>query len=591
MNAFEIKRFTFTYRGRETPALDNIDLVVRTGEFVALCGKSGSGKSTLLRNLKSMPAPLGVAGGRITFFGRPVDLIPPMERLRRIACVTQDPDGQIATDSVQSELSAGLARLGLPERSVLLRVAEMVSFFGIQAWYHQEISTLSGGQKQMLTLAAAMSLQPEVLLLDEPTAQLDPIAARDFLDAVKKINRETGTAVVISEQRLEEVFPMSDRVVVLDLGKVIADAPPKRTGVTLAQLGHDMALAMPAPMRVFLELEQDAAVKWRRSETGSLRSMGFPITVRDGREWLEDLFRDRPPVKRSVDRPRAETDEVREGREPAVELKDLRFRYDKNGRDIIKDLNLTVPKEKFFCIVGGNGVGKSTALKLIGGRLDPYRGKIFINGKDVKRLSAKERNAGAVSLLPQNQNILFAEGTVRRNLLSVFDTRAKPDGSAFAGYEKEGKLAGVTALLMLDDLLDRSPAELSAGEQQRVAIGMTLLRESDILLLDEPTKGLDNHFKERFAVIVRALLSQGKTVLAVSHDVEFCAKHADVCALFFDGGIVAADEPRAFFSGNSFYTTAANRMSRHIFENAVTTREVIGLCRENIALDGSIDAD
>ncbi|MDR1573595.1 MAG: ATP-binding cassette domain-containing protein [Clostridiales Family XIII bacterium] len=584
MNAFEIKRFTFTYRDRETPALDNVNLVVHTGDFVVLCGKSGSGKSTLLRNLKAMPLPPGVGSGRITFFGRPVEMIPPMERVRRIGCVTQDPDSQIATNSVESELSAGLARLGLSERSVLLRVAEMVSFFGIQPWFHQEISTLSGGQKQMLTLASAMSLSPEVLLLDEPTAQLDPIAARDFLDAVKKINRETGTTVVISEQRLEEVFPMADRVVVLDLGRIVVDAPPKRVGVTLAQLGHDMALAMPAPMQVFLELEQDAAVKWRRAEAGSLRSMGFPITVRDGREWLDDLFRDRPPAKRSVDRPRAED----EAREAAVELKDLRFRYGKNDRDVIRNLNLTVPKGKFFCIVGGNGVGKSTAVRLIAGQLGPYRGKIFINGKDVKRLSAKEKDAGVVSLLPQNQNLLFTASTVRQSLLSVFDERVKQDGNAFADYEKEGKLAGVTALLILDDLLDRKPTELSAGEQQRVALGMTLLRETGILLLDEPTKGLDNHFKERFAVIVRALLSQGKTVLTVSHDVEFCAKHADICALFFDGRVVAAGEPRAFFSGNRFYTTAANRMSRHIFENAVTTRDVIELCRENIVRDESL---
>ncbi|MDR2132374.1 MAG: ATP-binding cassette domain-containing protein [Clostridiales Family XIII bacterium] len=578
MDAFEIKRFAFTYHGRKSPALDNVDLVVRAGEFVTLCGKSGSGKSTLLRNLKTMLTPPGVRSGRITFFGRPVEMIPPLEQLRRIGHVMQDPDSQIAAQSVRSELSAGLLALGLPERAVLLRVAEMVSFFGIQSWYHQDVSTLSGGQKQMLALASAMSLQPEILLLDEPTAQLDPIAARDFLDAVKKINRETGTAVVISEQRLEEVFPMSDRAVVLDRGKVIVDAPPKRVGVTLLQLGHDMVLAMPAPMQVFLELERDAAVKWRRAETGSLRSMGFPITVRDGREWLSDLFHERPPSKRSVDRPRA----ADESGDPAVELRDLSFRYGKGDRDVIKELNLTVPREKLFCIVGGNGVGKSTAVKLIGGLLGPYRGKILINGSDIKKLSAKDRVSRAVSLLPQNQDSLFAEGTVMQNLMSVLDARVKPDGSAFERDEKEGKIAGITALLTLDDLLGRAPGELSAGERQRAALGMTLLWESKILLLDEPTKGLDNHFKERFAVILRALLSRGKTVLMVSHDVEFCAKHADVCALFFDGGVVASGEPGAFFSGNGFYTTAANRMSRHVFENAVTTREVIELCRENI---------
>ncbi|MDR2088862.1 MAG: ATP-binding cassette domain-containing protein [Clostridiales Family XIII bacterium] len=585
MNAFEIRRFSFTYHDRESPALDKIDLVVRAGEIVALCGKSGSGKSTLLRNLKTMLTPPGIRSGRIVFFGRPVEMIPPLEQIQRIGHVMQDPDSQIETDSVQSELSAGLIGLGLPERAVLLRVAEMVSFFGIQTWFHQDISTLSGGQKQMLTLASAMALQPDVLLLDEPTAQLDPIAAREFLDTVRKINRETGTAVILSEQRLEEVLAMSDRAVVLDRGKVIVDAPPKRAGVTLSQLGHDMMLAMPAPMQVFLELERDAAIKWRRAEAGSLRSMGFPITVRDGREWLSDLFGDQEPSKPSVRRPHA----AAESGEPAVELKDLRFRYGKDGRDVIKGLNLTVPRAKLFCIVGGNGVGKSTVVGLIGGRLAPYRGKLFINGKDIKKLPAKEKDACAVGLLPQNQGSLFQEGTVMQNLLSVFEGRVKPDGSAFVRHEKEGKIEGVTALLTLDDLLGRAPKELSAGEQQRVALGMTLLLESEILLLDEPTKGLDNHFKERFAVILRALLSRGKTILMVSHDIEFCAKHADICALLFDGAVVAEGEPGAFFSGNSFYTTAANRMSRHIFENAVTTREVIALCRENIVHDERSD--
>jgi energy-coupling factor transport system ATP-binding protein len=233
-------------------------------------------------------------------------------------------------------------------------------------------------------------------------------------------------------------------------------------------------------------------------------------------------------------------------------------------------------------VVGGNGVGKSTAVRLIAGLLQPSRGKIFINGDDMKKGAARDKYKSAVSLLPQNQDSMFTESTVRQNLLSVFDGRNKPDGSAFSQYEKEGKLAGVAALLALDDLLVRPPAELSAGERQRVALAMVLLRETGVLLLDEPTKGLDNHFKERFAVIMRALLSQGKTILTVSHDIEFCARHADICALFFDGGIVTADEPGAFFSGNSFYTTAANRMSRHIFANAVTTKEVIALCRENI---------
>jgi energy-coupling factor transport system ATP-binding protein len=576
METFEIIKFTFRYPGERKAVLNELDLTVHSGEFVALCGKSGSGKSTLLRNLKTPLAPEGRKKGEILFRGRPIEHTSFREQAQRIGYVLQDPDNQIVTDKVWRELSFGLENLGYDSGYIRLRVAEMASFFGIQTWFREDVASLSGGQKQLLNLAAIMTMNPDVLLLDEPTAQLDPIAASDFLDTLRKINTEIGTSIILSEQRLENVLPMADRVVALDQGRVIADAPPKRAGVILAQQGHDMFRAMPTPMRIFMDIEMDDALKLKLSGAPAVQNVGFPITVREGREWLTALFQERKISKDIVIRP------PEEASRPAVVMKDVWFRYEKDGLDAVRDLSVEFPEAKLSCIVGGNATGKSTALKLLAGLKRPYRGKIFINGVNIGKIPPKERSRKLIGLLPQNPQTILTRSTVRLDLEEVLITLKKPDGGRFSQQERDGRIAGIASLLEVDELLDRHPYDLSGGERQRAALAKLLLLEPELLLLDEPTKGMDGHFKEKLAMIIKALLSQGKTVVMVSHDVEFCAKYANFCALFFDGGVVTSGAPGPFFSGNSYYTTVANRMSRHIFENAVTPKEVIDLCRENI---------
>ncbi|MBK5262706.1 MAG: ABC transporter ATP-binding protein, partial [Peptostreptococcaceae bacterium] len=374
-NAIKIENFSFTYPLREKACLVNLSLTVQYGEFVVICGKSGSGKSTLLRQLKPSLSPHGEKGGEILFYGRPISEVDFREESERIGYVLQNPDNQLVTDKVWHELAFGLESLGYDSKTIRLRVAEMASFFGIQTWYMKDVTELSGGQKQLLNLAAVMVMQPDVLILDEPTSQLDPIAASDFLETVKKINREIGTTVIISEHRLEEVLPMADRAIVLDYGQIIAEDIPENVGAILARLKHPMFFSMPTPMKVYSELYLQ--------EIG--KELPCPVTVREGRQYLTSLMK---PVKNKPIigiRHWASNSDEESGLETnamgfAVKLSETWFKYNKNDEDVIKDLSFEVKKGETFCIVGGNGTGKTTALNLIAGIKKPYRGKIIVNG-------------------------------------------------------------------------------------------------------------------------------------------------------------------------------------------------------------------
>ncbi|MGI6028892.1 MAG: ATP-binding cassette domain-containing protein [Candidatus Heteroscillospira sp.] len=536
-NTFTIKNLTFSYPEQERNALESVTLTVKQGEFLVICGPSGCGKSTLLRQLKTVLAPHGRRTGEILFEGCPMAELNQREQSQRIGFVQQSPENQIVTDKVWHELAFGLESLGYDTPTIRRRVAEMASFFGIQTWFYKNVTELSGGQKQLLNLASVMAMQPSVLILDEPTSQLDPIAASDFLATLGKINRELGTTILLTEHRLEDAFPLATRVAVMDGGRLLCTGSPKEVGAVLKEAGHSMFLAMPTAMRVWAAVESCAAC---------------PVTIREGRDWLTAYSAERP-MKELPAEPR----HVYSG-EIAIEAKELWFKYEKELPDVVKGLSLSVKKGELLALLGGNGTGKTTSLKLLAGLLKPYRGEV--------------RTCGSVGVLPQNPQALFVKKTVREDLHEILKGR-----KLSRKYEDDG-VAYVTALCRLGELLDRHPYDLSGGEQQRAALAKVLLLEPDILLMDEPTKGLDAEFKQSFAEILQVLLDRGVTILMVSHDIEFCARYAHRCALFFDGAIVTDASPRIFFSGNNFYTTSANRMARSLLPGAVTPEDVISAC-------------
>ena len=533
MEVFTINHLNFAYPEQEKNAISDLTLSVRPGEFLVLCGPSGCGKSTLLRQLKTVLAPHGRRSGEILFDGRNLDSLDQREQAAKIGFVQQSPENQIATDKVWHELAFGLESLGYDTPTIRRRVAEMASFFGIQEWFYKSVTELSGGQKQLLNLASVMVLQPKVLILDEPTSQLDPIAASDFLATLGKINRELGTTILLTEHRLEEAFSFASRVAVMDGGKLLCTGTPAEVGAELKSSGNAMFLAMPAAMRI-----------WAASDSKAT----CPISVCNGRNWLLDYAKThelRPVPEEKKNTPNGET---------VVSARELWFKYDKDLPDVVKGLSLELHKGEFLTLLGGNGTGKTTTLKLLARLQRPYRGELTITG--------------SVGMLPQNPQALFVKATVREDLLEILQKSER----------KTERLAQAVSLCKLADLLDRHPYDLSGGEQQRAALAKILLLNPDILLLDEPTKGLDAEFKQTFGQILRTLQASGVAILMVSHDIEFCAKYADRCALFFDGNIVTEAEPRTFFSGNSFYTTAANRIARDVLPEAVTPEDVIAAC-------------
>ncbi len=554
MEVYKIQNLSFTYPNRNKRAVDNISLSINSGEFITLCGKSGCGKTTLLRLLKPSLSPFGDTKGEIYFKDLSLSSLSSRDDAAKIGFVMQSPDNQIATDKVWHELAFGLESLGYSTSEIRARVSEMASFFGIQNWFHKKVSELSGGQKQLLNLASVMIMQPDILILDEPTSQLDPIAVAEFLRIVRRINQDLGTTIILSEHRLEDAILVSDRVIVMEDGKIIADCPPRQIGDELRSVNSEMFVALPAPIQIH------SAIKC---------NLPCPLTTGEGRLWLTEYSKTNPLNKGAIPVIKAKN-----FKETVVSIKDAYFRYEKDVPDVIKGLNLEIFRGEFFAIVGGNATGKTTALSLISGLNIPYRGKVLINGESVSKIP--HLYDGILGVLPQNPQSLFVKNTVYLDLLEMLTDTDIPK------EEKNKQIKSIAALCQIDNLLDFHPYDLSGGEQQRAALAKILLKSPQILLLDEPTKGLDACFKQEFADIISNLKSKGTTVIMVSHDIEFCAKFADRCAIFFDGSITSSGHPREFFCGKAFYTTAANKMARGILPGAILAEDIILACRGSL---------
>lgn len=502
MEIFEVKNLSFCYPDTERLVLDDINLIIDNGDFVLICGESGSGKTTLLRHFKNELVPFGKTKGSVINKGI------------NIGFVMQDPDSQIVTDKVWHELAFGLENMGMKSEEIKLRCGEIAAFFGIDSWYHKYTEELSGGQKQLLNLASVMAMKPDMVVLDEPLSQLDPLAAMEFVSVLDRINRELGTSVVISEHNLNDVMPFAKKVIVMDNGQIIAENKPEIIMAKLKEREHIMQTAMPASMRIYSAVGKDRIA---------------PVTAADCREWLNSNFE-----KRAINiEERKFSDIIIKGRE-------IFFAYEKD-RDVVRNMDIQVRQGEIFALLGGNGAGKTTVLRVLAGLNKYYYGNLEVKGR--------------TAMLPQNPISLFTEKSVLLDLKST-----------------GRKIEDVVSLLGIEELLNQNPNDLSGGELQRCALGKILLTEPDILLLDEPTKGIDAFMKKRLGEILKGL---GMTIVMVSHDLEFCAGFADRCGLFFDGQIVNCSESHKFFSDNFFYTTAARRIASGIVDNAVTAEEVI----------------
>lgn len=532
-----IKNLSFTYAGEDKHALKNIDIAIKSGEFIALAGISGSGKTTLLKLLKPQIAPNGTINGEILIGGVPIEKV---NTAVDVGFVMQNPENQIVTDKVYRELAFGLENIGEKTEKIKVKIAEIAEYFGISSWIEEKTSNLSGGQKQLLNLSAVMVTDPKILIFDEATSQLDPIVASEFLRVVKRINEEFGVTVIMAEHRLNELIGIADRLIVLDDGKKIIDAVPKT--LSPSEMSGEFVQSMPFTFRLAKKLNLEKC----------------PLTEKEARECLKEIVT--MPVTYLPNKKEEREKEI------ALSVKSAYFRYDKKGSDVIKDLRLEVKKGEVYALVGGNGSGKTTLLNCIVGIKDFYHGKIKYFGSSKKEFLSKR--AGNIAMLTQNPKTLFIKDTVKKDLEEVAKIVGKSKDEFANLLEKTIETLGIKPLL------EKHPYDLSGGETEKVALAKVLLTSPKILLLDEPTKGLDGYYKSKIASIINDLKDEDVTVILVTHDQEFAAMVADRIGMLFNGEIVGEDTPRNFFINSKYYTTSAIKVARGIVNNAVSENEI-----------------
>ena len=538
MEILSCENVAFKYIESTDYAISDCTFSVKKGEKIMLCGASGSGKSTLLRLLKRELSPRGELSGNITLMGKDRSELSDRESAEKIGFVMQNPDSQTVCDKVSAELAFGLESFGVKSGEIQSRVGEMAAFFGIEPLYDRDISTLSGGQKQLVALCSVMATDPDILLLDEPTAQLDPVAARELLGILDRLNKEMGVTIIIAEHDPEELFDSCDKILYLAKGKTEFFGTPALTAKYFVK--NALEGFLPETAKAFARLCDD-----------------LPLNVRQGRAKLEKLGVTDIPKQAVNDTERAEP--------YALQCKNLWQRYEKNSLDILKGCDLGIRKGECYGLLGSNGGGKSTLLRVICGLCKPYMGTVSLFGKKQKAYKNGLLFREMLAFLPQEPVTMFVKESVREDLLQSGD---------------KVTVENVSQRMGIEHLLDRHPWDLSGGEIQKCAFGKILLADPKIIVLDECTKGMDSFAKKALGDILLGLKDEGRTILLVTHDLEFAAQYCDRCGLLFDGKIVAEDNAVEFFSHNRFYTTAAARLTRGFFSGAVTSTAV----RERLAM-------
>ena len=535
MDIIKINEVSFQYPDREEQVLEHFSLEIADGSFVVIGGPSGSGKTTLLRLLKKEVAPVGHLTGEMIYRNKRFDEWDERILIEEIGFVFQDPENQIVLDEVLQEMVFGMENLGYSHVEMRKRVAELVHFFGIESLLEKKTSELSGGQKQMLNLLSVLLLKPSVLLLDEPTSQLDPVAAKDFITMLERLNKEMGMTIVIVEHRLEELFAIADEVLFMQAGKV-AYYGNSRTVISNIFTKQDEQFLpyVPSVARLYLEKEQNPDEE------------KIPLTVKESQEWLATATLQ---LRNDV----VTTSTVLHEAEPILSLQNVYFQYNRHASMVIKNLSLDIQKGEFFCLVGGNGSGKTTLLKLCAGIVKAQRGKVKYAGKDMRKWQAKHL-VGKIAYLPQNPQSYFIHDTIEQEMKSVIAHHQLDDST--------NKIQKILEMFQIAHLRDRHPYDCSGGEIQRAALACMLLGEPELVFIDEPTKGLDILAKEKLAQVLKQLHKSGLTIVMVTHDIEFAAKYVDRCAMMFDGEISVDGTPEQLFKGNYFYTTTINRATR-----------------------------
>ena len=593
-NIIQIRDLTFAYAAGDEPVLSDINIDIGSGEFVIIMGSSGSGKTTLLKMLKRNMIPAGRYSGRVYIYGKEADKLTDRENAAGIGYVSQDPDNQIVTDKVWHELAFGLENLGMDNVTIRKKVAEMSEYFGITGWYDREVSKLSGGQKQILNLASVMVMQPGILLLDEPTANLDPLAAIRFLDVVKRINQELGVTVVMVEHNLEHIYADADRIIAIDKGRVAANSSPKKAAADIIAAGSFLIEGLPVASRLYSGYNKkngNSVVSYNNVNIDSnnkdnhILSDEIPLTVKEGRRWYvnykkvygKDITKDKDKINNFAGKSiindkvikkdvleednitgnknkkrigfikknnlenkssRKNTDNIEN---TVCQLKNVSYSYNKKLPYIIDGVDVSFKEGRITAILGGNGAGKSTMLKLIAGIIEPVRGKIISNKR--------------IIMLPQDPKAVFTEVSVEEEFAEVLMDKGNGIYNNMPMEDKREIVEQIIEEFGLNDIRKNNPYDISGGQQEKLAIAKVLLLKPEVLLLDEPTNGLDPYFKKTLGKLLKKINAGGVTIIIVSHDLEFVDSFCDDVIMLFDRKVAAQDSTHKFLRDNMFYTT------------------------------------
>ena len=523
----EIRNVSFTYPVQENAALSRVNLNIEDGEFVLVCGDSGSGKTTLLKLLKREISPVGERSGEIFVFGKRIEDLSEKESVSRIAYVSQSIESSLVCEDVRRELAFTAESLGFESAEIRRRTAETAMFFGIEHLFRRKVDELSGGEKQLVSLAAAVVCVPDILILDEPCARLDPIASKKLIHYVRRLNVEMGITVIISEHRTDDIFPAASKVVVLDKGHVVFSGGPNEA-VGAPSVPEYL---LPAASRIYRRIKIEGSNKDAAIDVVSCQQ----FIRRQGGDIVLDMFEN-------------DVCEDRKNKDNIVLLKDVYFSFGGRRDDVLRGLSLDINSGEVLAILGGNGAGKTTLLNVISG---VYR-------CESGRRKAKFRRAG---VLPQDVRNLFLTSTVSDDLAMA------------ASVGESAAIDDIVEMMGLRHLLERNPFDLSGGELERAGIAKVLLGQPDIVLLDEPTKGMDRRSAAELCGVIASLKGRGIAVVIVTHDAEIAERCADRCGLLFDGDIVSVETTDKFFAGLDYFTTETRRIFRPFRKNGCVSDE------------------
>lgn len=546
MAIIQCESFSFTYNDGKEKSLDSIDLEVNAGEIILIQGETGSGKSTLLKSFKKELLPFGSKEGTIIIDDCPVEGMSLNQSAEKVGFVFQDPLNQVVCDTVEAELAFGMENIGKSKTEISERIAELSIYFGMSHWMTRELSSLSTGELQLVNLASIIAMAPDILLLDEPLAQLDPVSKERFLNILFKLNDDFNLTILIVEHELDLLYAHCDQVIVLKEGQIIEQGTPRKVAEDCWQ--SEKINYLPIPAHIFHLLEGKGVV---------------PINIKEGIRFISKV--------EGLDK-MSHIDKTKEVKGETLKIRNLTFRYDRQSTYILEEVDLTLKEGDILCLFGANGSGKTTLLKVIIGVLKNKQGKIWWNQVRMTSKTLETYLGETIGYLPQNPSGLLFSGTVAENLVEVM-TYHKVDL-----IEQRMRMKELLSELDLKYLEHRKIDTLSYGEKQLVALSKVFILRPQLVLLDEPTKGLDRKKKETVERFLRKKGSEGITMIITSHDPDFASEVGSLCTLLFRQKLTPLQTPTHFFSKHHFFTTTVKKVVHQRLKDVVTMSDLKRYC-------------